>query len=378
MPDPVIEKEPEVITISKNEKTGPSIDEVTKGAVIETEEEGHAAGASDQEEPGVIDGDLVTSDGPETEEDIKALNDKEEKPADEPGEKGSKEPGKRRKRNRVSAPERIKQLSDQKKGLSEKLLDEQKKTAELEAKLKAKDVPEKKPSEDEPADDGKPKQEDFETYDDFIVELSRWAAKSETPAESKPADEKPAETTSSASEIGIDQETETKFVSLLELGSKKHDDFLAKVQSADLNFTPSMIKAASALGKNAEDVVYEIANDPELALELATLGDNTAEIAAEMGKVMATLSGDTQSESDEAEDTIEFADDAEHFADEPESGVETQEGAEKPKPKTTSTPEPIDEVAPGGVAKVDPETEDMDHFMARRRKEYARGHGYNI
>ena len=96
----------------------------------------------------------------------KGLNKILEKVGEESAETETK-PGKTR-RNRVPARVRIKQLTDQKKVVSEDLIKERKKSADLKAELEKaqQSKPENDTSVDESAESGKPKQEDYETYDE--------------------------------------------------------------------------------------------------------------------------------------------------------------------------------------------------------------------
>lgn len=138
---------------------------------------------------------------------------------------------------------------------------------------------EKKTTDSETPPKGRPKEEDFDTYEQYEDALVDHRI---SQRETQSAKEK----AKAASETA----TQTKQEALgaaLDKGASLYDDFEAVVQSPDLIMTEAMVDAAME-GPDPQDVFYHLANNKEEAARIAELTPIAA--AREIGKIELRLS----------------------------------------------------------------------------------------
>ena len=118
----------------------------------------------------------------------------------------------------------------------------------------------------------KPKQEDFDTDEEYYTQLGRWGAKMEL-----------HEQQSTQEAEVIKEEPKNIIQTIIDTGKETYPDFEELVLREDLKITPAMVESA-ADSEYATEIFYHLGQHPELAEKIAKLRSPAA-VAREMGRI---------------------------------------------------------------------------------------------
>lgn len=179
------------------------------------------------------------------------------------------------------------------------------------------------------APEAAPKQEDFQSIDEFVLASARYEAKQEVRRELETLSNTVQQNQQQAEQTARSADWEVK----VEAARDKYDDFDDLVLS-DINpVSPAMAQAYAATD-NGADVAYHIASNVKLAREISAL--NPTQAVIRIGQLSAKL-------------------------------------AEKPNPRTTSTPNPVKTVKAKATPQKSPDNMPYAEYVRMRTKESSNG-----
>lgn len=249
------------------------------------------------------------------EKEVKKEEDEEEQEDEEEPEKKEKKP--------AAAPDAVQKRINK---ITREKYDAQRETDKLKkelavAKKKLKETEFEKKTSDLAKE--RPKEDGFDTDEEYHIALGRWAAKTEIHESSAPLEE----------EV-VEEEPENVVQKIIDVGKETYPDFEELVLREDLKITPLMVEAA-ADSEHATEIFYHLGQHPELAEKIASMR-SPAQVAREIGRIEF---GFIQDEVEEVV-THEPTQDTE----------EVEEGEKKPKKKkkTPVAPPPVKPLGGGG------------------------------
>ena len=189
-------------------------------------------------------------------------------PDSDPGDRQEQPPAKKM----SPAEKRIKQLLARQRELEEALEATRKPAEEKRS--------DSKPSE-QPAQ-GKPKQEDFKTYDEYFEALAEWKAEQRIAQRDQQREAKEAEARARAAEAEVAKSWKDRVAKT----KAAHPDFDAVFADADMDVTPVMQKAMLASEHGAE-VAYHLAKHPEESERIAGLSNYEQALA--IGEIISSI-----------------------------------------------------------------------------------------
>ena len=207
----------------------------------------------------------------------------------------------------------------------------------LEAKYKAVELEKQKAA----LTNARPKQEDFDSDEEFYESMGRWAAKMEIHDDRS----------SKVDEVLVEEEPVDPRTKIIETGKETYPDFEELVLREDLKITPLMIEAASD-SEYASDIFYHLGQNPEYAATISAM-KSPAQVAREIGRIENKFIGEEIEEvvtSDPSMDS-EFL----------------EKSKSKPKKKKVSpAPAPVKPLGGGGVTATNLENAGIDDYFAAR------------
>lgn len=119
----------------------------------------------------------------------------------------------------------------------------------------------------------KPKQEDFETDEEYYEQLGRWGARMELHEQQATQEETVVE----------EEEPVNPVQRIIDVGKETYPDFEDLVLREDLKITPLMVEAA-ADSEYASDIFYYLGQNPEYAATISNMR-SPAKVAREIGRI---------------------------------------------------------------------------------------------
>lgn len=244
-------------------------------------------------------------------------------------EKKTAKPAEKKKKP-ASAPDkvqkRINKITREKYEAKRRAEKAEKRLKELEKKLSKSEYETKKSA----LEGSRPKEDDFDSEEDYHVALGRWAAKLEIHDKDAPVDV-------DNEEESITHEDDNPVQRIIEVGRENYQDFEEVVLDDSLNITPTMVEAA-ADSDYASDIFYYLGQHPELAANIAKMR-SPSKIAREIGQIELIFI-----DSDE-EEVVEHAAGEER---------EVPPKSKKKKKKASPAPPPVKPLGGGGKKSKDP------------------------
>lgn len=205
----------------------------------------------------------------------------------------------------------------------------------------------------------RPKQADYETYDDYLEALTDWKFEQrETKKQSSSVVPEPSTKTTEQptdNAPALSREAQDAIPDIFEDGNEKYADFEQVVRNKDVPITPQLLNAIVD-SDSPEDVLYHIAQDAALARDLADM--NPQQLAREIAKLEGQISGSGR----RAQQT---------------GSNEGKETTRAPAKKITNAPDPVAPVDGGGDTGMrNPDNMSMDEYAAMRRKQERQSGGY--